>query len=186
MKVLLGITASVAAILTPKLVLNIKAAIPEIEIKVIATERSLYFFQRDELDVPVLTDKEEWPEGEYQKGQPVPHIDLGDWADLLVIAPLTADTLSDMAHGKADKFLTSAVLAWPKEKSIIVAPAMNTRMWENPITRENLQKVKEAYRLIIVWPKVGNLACGSAGVGAMADINTIIEAMLKNAKELNN
>jgi len=183
MKVLLGITASVAAILTPKLVLDIKVAIPEIELKVIATERSLYFFRRDELDVPVLTDKDEWPEDGYQQGQPVPHIDLGDWADLLVIAPLTADTLSDMAHGKADKFLTSIVLAWPREKNIILAPAMNTRMWENPITQENLQKVKKIYQLIIIWPKVGNLACGTMGTGAMADINTIVEAMLKNLKE---
>ena len=60
---------------------------------------------------------------------------------------------------------------------------MNTRMWENLITHENLQKVKKIYQLIIIWPKAGNLACGTTGVGAMADINTIVEAILKNAKE---
>ncbi len=181
MKLILGVTASVAAKLTPKLVAAILEAGPDIEIKVVATERSLYFFERKEVDVavPVMTDKDEWPEGGYVKDQLIPHIDLGDWADALLIAPLSADTLSDMAHGKADKFLTSIVLAWPREKPIILAPAMNTRMWTNSITQKNLNIVWNAYpRTRTISPRNGLLACKTTGIGAMAHIETIVAALM--------
>ncbi len=177
MKLLLGVTGSVAAKLTPKLVAAIRANDPGVELVVIATERGRYFFKRVEVDAEFKTDKDEWPEGGYLKGAPVPHIDLGEWADKLLIAPLTADTLSDMANGKADKFLTSTVLAWPREKPIVIAPAMNTRMWTNPLTRRNLQTVKEVYRIRVVKPINGNLACGTTGIGAMAKIDTIVAAL---------
>ena len=181
MKLLLGVTASVAAKLTPKLVAAIVKAIPGVELKVIATERSLYFFRKEDVAVPVSTDKEEWPGAGYLKGNPIPHIDLGDWADILLIAPLTADTLSDMAHGKADKFLTSTVLAWPLRKPVIVAPAMNTRMWENPITQDNLQMVRDVYRARVVGPIKGQLACNTQGMGAMAQIDTIVASVVDTA-----
>lgn len=180
MRLLLGVTGSVAAKLTPKLVPAIVKAIPGIDLRVIATERSLYFFNREEIIVPVLTDKDEWPGGGYAKGNQVPHIDLSDWANVLLIAPLTADTLSDMAHGKANKFLTSTVLAWPLEKQLIIAPAMNTRMWENPITQNNLKKVQETYRTRVIGPEEGMLACGVRGIGAMANINTIVASLLES------
>ena len=166
MKLLLGVTGSAAAKLTPKLVATILEKIPGVELRVIATERGLYFFDRSNIPVPVMTDKDEWLEGGYCKGNPVPHIDLGDWADKLLIAPLTADTLSDMAHGKGDKFLTSTVLAWPFGKPVILAPAMNTRMWENWIVQQNLKTVINVYGAQIVWPVEGNLACGTKGIGA--------------------
>ena len=178
MKVILGITGSVAAILTPKLVGAITARIPGVELRIIATERSLYFFDSKTIAAPVMTDKDEWPEGGYLKGNPVPHIDMGDWADKLLIAPLTADTLSDMAHGKADKFLTSTVLAWPLTKPLILAPAMNTRMWENPITRRNLETVQAVYEVQVVGPVTGHLACGTSGIGAMANIDDIVDSLL--------
>ena len=177
MKLILGVTASVAAKLTPKLVAAILKAIPDIEIKVVATERSLYFFKREDVAAPIMTDKDEWPEGGYVKDQPIPHIDLGDWADILLIAPLSADTLSDMAHGKASKFLTSIVLAWPREKPIILAPAMNTRMWENPITQGNLNMVRQVYKTKVVEPREGMLACKTTGVGAMARIEDIVASL---------
>lgn len=176
MNLLLGVTGSVAATLTPKLTRELLALDVHVELKIISTERGLYFFDRESVSAlaPVLTDKDEWPESGYSKGSPVPHIDLGDWADLLLIAPLTADTLSDMAHGKADKFLTSTVLAWPREKPLVIAPAMNTRMWENPVTQRNLQTMLEVYQTTIIKPIEGKLACGVTGVGAMARIETIV------------
>ena len=177
-KLLVGVTGSIAAKYTVKLVNAIITRIPDVVLRVIATEHGLYFFDREKIPVLVMNDKYEWPEAGYTKGDPVPHIDLGDWADELLIAPLTADTLSDMAHGKANKFLTSTVLAWPLEKPMILAPAMNTRMWQNPITQENLQKVQKVYRAQIVGPVVGRLACGTVGVGAMADINDIVSAVI--------
>jgi phosphopantothenoylcysteine decarboxylase len=180
MKLLLGVTGSVAAKLTPKLVAAIFKRHPgTIIINIIVTERGQYFFRREDIDlrVKIMGDKDEWPEGGYEKGAPVPHIDLGEWADKLLIAPLTADTLSDMAHGKADKFLTSIVLAWPRDKQIILAPAMNTRMWENPITRANLDYIRDIYHLHVVEPIEGNLACGVTGMGAMAKIDDIVAAL---------
>jgi len=172
-KILLGVTGSVAAILTPKLVSALKDL--NAEIKVIATQRGLFFFDKNQLNVPVQTDKDEWPETGYLKNSPVLHIDLGDWADIFLIAPLTADTLSDIAHGKADKFLTSTVLAWPHSKPIIIAPAMNTKMWENPITQGNIITVTRNYNIKMVQPIEGDLACGTHGIGAMARIESIIK-----------
>ena len=171
-KVILGVTGSVAATLTAKMVKALVDA--DMEVKVVSTERGLYFFDRKAINVPVFSDKDEWQEGGYLKNVPVPHIDFGDWADILLIAPLTADTLSDMAHGKADKFLTSIVLAWPKEKPLVFAPAMNTRMWENPITRANLEIVRTVYQIKIVGPVSGRLACGFVGLGVMARIEAIV------------
>jgi phosphopantothenoylcysteine decarboxylase len=177
MKLVLGVTASVAAKLTPKLVSAILNTRPDIELRVIATETSLYFFDRKEVAVPVITDTDEWPGERYVKDQLIPHIDLGDWADALLIAPLSANTLSDMAHGKTSKLITSVVLAWPREKPIILAPAMNTRMWENPITQSNLSKVRSVYRTTIIEPEEGMLACKTRGIGAMAQIETIIASL---------
>jgi phosphopantothenoylcysteine decarboxylase len=177
MRIILGVTASVAAKLTPKIVSAILSEVPGAELKVIATQRALYFFRKEKVGVPVLTDKDEWPENGYAKGAPVPHIDFGEWADEMLIAPLTADTLSDMAHGKADKFLTSLILAWPCNKLITIAPAMNTRMWENPITQANLENVKRIYRIRVVGPQRAMLACGTKGMGAMAHIDNIVASL---------
>ncbi|MFA6536043.1 MAG: flavoprotein [Candidatus Paceibacterota bacterium] len=178
MKLLLGVTGSVAAKLTPKLVRTLMERVPELELKVIATDRALYFFRKEDVPIPVLTDKSEWTEGGYVKDTPVLHIDLGEWADQLLIAPLSADTLSDMAHGKANKFLTSTVLAWPREKRIILAPAMNTRMWSNPITQDNLATIQRVYNTGTIEPVEGMLACKTKGVGAMAHIDTIVASLL--------
>jgi phosphopantothenoylcysteine decarboxylase len=177
-KILLGVTASVAATLTPKLVTSL-LRLPEAEVKVVATPKSFHFFRIEDVPVPVLTDSIEWPQGGYQKGAEIPHIDLGEWADILLIAPLSADTLSDMAHGKTSKFLTSIVLAWPLHKKIVLAPAMNTRMWENPITQENLAKVESTYSAHVIGPKEGMLACKTMGMGAMANISEIVSFLEK-------
>jgi phosphopantothenoylcysteine decarboxylase / phosphopantothenate---cysteine ligase len=104
-----------------------------------------------------------------------PH--LGRW-DALVIAPLTANTLARLAHGLADDVLTQAVLA--HEGPILVAPAMNTRMWQHPATRENVATLR-ARGVEIVGPAEGELAEGEEGIGRMAEpeeIHARIEAAL--------
>lgn len=175
MKLLLGVTGSVAAILVPRMSRALFAEGHEVQI--VSTQRGLYFFESKKLPVKVWTDKDEWPEGGWHKEDPVPHIDLGQWADLILLAPLTADTLSDMANGKCDKFLTSIVRAWPREKPMVIAPAMNTRMWEHPITQEHIEKLKTFYQLTVIEPITKRLACGDIGKGAMAEIQTIIETV---------
>jgi len=106
---------------------------------------------------------------------PYPH--LGQW-DLLVVAPLTANTLARMAHGLADDVLTEAVLA--HAGPVLVAPAMNTRMWLHPATQENVATLR-ARGVELVGPAEGELAEGEEGVGRMAepeDIFARVEALL--------
>lgn len=183
MKIILGVTGSVAAVLTPKLTTRLIENGNEVAI--VATERSLHFWnpsdiKPENLFVAVFRDGDEWRDTRYTKGDHVPHIDLRDWADILLIAPLSANTLAKLAHGLADNLLTSVARAWDTKKPIIAAPAMNTFMWEHPATAEQLAMLKRWHpKLIIVPPISKMLACGTEGMGAMADIETIAEAAEK-------
>lgn len=104
------------------------------------------------------------------------HITVGRWADCFVIAPATANTIAKIRFGIADDFLTSVALAYGKP--IVLAPAMNTKMFENPATLENIRTLKErGYRF--VEPKEGMLACGEEGAGKIADIEDIYLEILK-------
>ncbi|MEJ5173497.1 MAG: bifunctional phosphopantothenoylcysteine decarboxylase/phosphopantothenate--cysteine ligase CoaBC [Hydrogenothermaceae bacterium] len=98
------------------------------------------------------------------------HITLARWADAFVIAPATANTIAKLRMGLADDFLTSLALAY--DKPIVIAPAMNTKMFENPATSDNIKVLKErGYR--IVSPAEGVLACGEEGQGKLAEIEDI-------------
>lgn len=173
--ILLGVTGSVAAKLTPKLV----AALRQIgEVEVVATDPALYFWKREETGARLWTEADEWPGGLYAKDQPVPHIALGDWADALVIAPLTANTLTKLALGIADNLLTCTAYAWPDGKPLVVAPAMNTRMWQNGLTQGHLAELGRRLPAFSQVPPVARrLACGTTGIGAMADIPDIVAAV---------
>ncbi len=100
------------------------------------------------------------------------HISLADRADLLVIAPATANTIGKIAGGIADDMLTTIVMA--TKAPVLLAPAMNVHMWENPICKENIQKLRgRGYHLID--PEAGELACGYEGKGRLAEIPAIVE-----------
>ena len=104
------------------------------------------------------------------------HISLSRWADLVVIAPATANTISKLAQGTTDDLASTVVLA--SDKDIILAPAMNVRMWEHPTTKVNIKKLKEfGYKLI--GPEVGDMACGEYGEGKMSDPLVIAEEIDK-------
>ena len=104
------------------------------------------------------------------------HISLSRWADLIVIAPATANTISKLAQGTTDDLASTVVLA--SDKDIILAPAMNVRMWEHPTTKANIKKLKEfGYKLI--GPEVGDMACGEYGEGKMSDPLVIAEEIDK-------
>ncbi len=173
--ILLGVTGSVAAKLTPKLV----AALQELgEVEVAATDPALYFWKREETGARLWTEADEWPGEIYAKDQPVPHIALGDWADILVVAPMTANTLTKMAVGIADNLLSCVIYAWPTTKPVVIAPAMNTRMWMNFATARHLNGLRDRmHNLRIVPPQSKRLACGTTGYGAMADIAVIKKAV---------
>ena len=193
MKILLGVTGSVAAVLTPKLV----KALKELgEVQIILTNCGKKFingeflkefgqnyatvdFNRNIKSCSVYTDDDEWFLVERQgwhKGDKILHIDLANWCDVLVIAPLTANTASKIAYGICDNLLTCTYMALPFKVRVIFAPAMNTNMW---------RKCDELYMPIlrrydkVIEPQEKELACGEVGVGAMADIKDIVEAVRK-------
>jgi phosphopantothenoylcysteine decarboxylase/phosphopantothenate--cysteine ligase, prokaryotic len=105
----------------------------------------------------------------------VKHVSLAKKGDLFVVAPCTANVIGKLAHGICDDMLTTTMLATRAPK--LIAPAMNTGMWENPILQDNLQKL-QGYGYHIIHPIVGRLACGDTGTGKMASEETILEHIL--------
>jgi phosphopantothenoylcysteine decarboxylase/phosphopantothenate--cysteine ligase len=114
------------------------------------------------------------PTGLDDQGQ-IEHISEAQAADAVVIAPATAHVLAKMAHGLADDFLSTMLLA--TTAPVVVAPAMNVNMWNHPATRANLSLLRER-GVVIVEPDTGYLACGMTGSGRLADIETIAQAVL--------
>jgi phosphopantothenoylcysteine decarboxylase len=204
--VLLGVTGSVAAVRTPDLYAELKKAGHRVQ--VVATQAALYFFDpaaldpvdpaRPERNLAVVTlDEDEWPgrsEGRrYRRDDPVRHIELRRWADLFLIAPLDANTLAKLANGLADNCLTCVWRAWDPARPVVLAPAMNTLMWEHPLTARHLRQLardvggseapagvdldaltewinRACLNLRVVPPQSKRLACGDVGVGALAEV----------------
>jgi phosphopantothenoylcysteine decarboxylase len=204
--VLLGVTGSVAAIRTPELYRQLRKA--GHAVKVVATHAGLYFFDPAGLDpinsqrnpAVVVLDDDEWPGREagqlWQRDDPVLHIELRRWADVFVIAPLDANTLAKLANGLSDNCLTCVWRAWDPARPVVLAPAMNTLMWQHPLTARHLRQlaadhgggdvpagldqdgvvawIKErCSHLRIVGPQSKRLACGDVGQGAMAEVAEI-------------
>jgi phosphopantothenoylcysteine decarboxylase/phosphopantothenate--cysteine ligase len=107
------------------------------------------------------------------------HIQLSRAADLLVVAPATADLMAKMAHGLADDLASTALLA--TDKRVLVAPAMNVRMWRHPATLRNIEALKRD-GVAIVGPNDGEMACGEFGPGRMAEPNEILAAIIDMLK----
>jgi phosphopantothenoylcysteine decarboxylase len=207
--VLLGVTGSVAAIFTPSLYDELRRA--GHAVKIIATRAALYFFDAYRIEADgrernhevVILDEDEWPDrGErlYQRGDAVLHIELRRWAELFLIAPLDANTLAKLALGLSDNCLTCVWRAWDRARPVMLAPAMNTLMWEHPATARHLRQLAEdigadvtsspqepltladwinttCRTLHIVVPQNKRLACDDVGVGAMGSIETIVSAV---------
>jgi phosphopantothenoylcysteine decarboxylase len=198
-KILLGVTGSVAAIRTPDLVRALEAE--GHEVRVVVTEPALYFFDPADLgDVSVFRDADEWPIPRYKRGQPVLHIELRKWAEVYVVAPLDAHSLGRFALGLSDNLASSVFRAWDFSRPVVLAPAMNTLMWESPVTRRHLAQILEdrgdgeqsrgwtldeaaetfarhAPGIVLVPPQSKRLACGDIGTGAMAEVVQIAETV---------
>ena len=110
----------------------------------------------------------------------VEHISAADKADMVLIAPATANVIAKLANGLADDMLTTTVLACRCPKAI--APAMNTAMYENPVTQDNIEKLRH-YGWEIIEPDTGRLACGAVGKGKLADPSRLLEAILHTAAD---
>jgi phosphopantothenoylcysteine decarboxylase len=210
-RLILGVTGSVAAIRTPALFSTLSTA--GHSVRVLATEPAFYFFDPSLLTNggcdssgsraphgPVYRDQDEWPGRAYSRGDEVLHIEFRNWADILIVAPLDANTLAKFALGISDNFLTCVFRAWDFAKPVILAPAMNTLMWESPVTLRHLRQIlddrstgpiptqwslkdapdvfaQHVPGIILVPPQAKRLACGDVGIGAMAEVAQIGEVV---------
>ncbi|XP_061078663.1 phosphopantothenoylcysteine decarboxylase isoform X1 [Conger conger] len=172
-RVLVGVTGSVAALKLPLLVSQL-LELPGVDVQVVATAHATHFYSPEEVPVRIYTDKDEWQWK--SRSDPVLHIELRRWADLLVIAPLDANTLGKIANGICDNLLTCLVRAWDLTRPLVFCPAMNTAMWQHPITAKQVATLKE-FGYIEVPCICKKLVCGDEGKGAMAALSTIVDVV---------
>jgi phosphopantothenoylcysteine decarboxylase / phosphopantothenate---cysteine ligase len=112
-------------------------------------------------------------------GAPEPHVFLGDWAQLVLLAPATANVIARVAHGQSDDVVTATVLA--ARCPIVVAPAMNDAMWSKPAVQENIATLKKQ-GMTVVEPEAGHLASGHVGAGRLASSGQLLSAMAEAAR----
>lgn len=128
-------------------------------------------------DLNFMLDHDEWAAWS-GRGDPVLHIQLRDWAQVMVIAPLDANTMAKMAQGLCDNLLTCIVRAWDVMRPLVFCPAMNTHMYKHPLTMRHTAMLKDlGYVEVCVVSK--RLACGDVGPGAMADLDNIVNAVMQ-------
>ncbi|PYI10388.1 flavo protein [Aspergillus sclerotiicarbonarius CBS 121057] len=203
--VLLAASGSVATIKLP----NIAQALgrhSNVSIRIIVTKSAEKFLTGKSLEQPLLEnlrqipgvdaiyrDEDEW-ENPWIRGKPILHIELRKWAHVLLVAPLSANTMAKMTMGFADNLLLSVLRAWDTTGTVdasfkdtkpivFVAPAMNTAMWNHPITAKQLATLKDEWGVnadnnegwvSVLHPIEKSLACGDTGNGAMLDWNVIV------------
>ena len=118
---------------------------------------------------------------DYKSESEIDHISLSRWADVILIAPATANTISKISNGLADDLASTLVLA--SNKKIFIAPAMNVRMWEHKTNKENIKRLSEfGYRFI--GPEIGDMACGEYGEGKMSEPEKIFDSLDKYFKNI--
>ncbi|KAL2023808.1 hypothetical protein VTK56DRAFT_1075 [Thermocarpiscus australiensis] len=201
---LLAASGSVATIKIPVIVESLTRYEGALAIRIVLTESASHFLNGQSPEQPtvasllhlpsveaVYRDRDEWGPQPWRRGASILHIELRRWADLLVVAPLSANTLAKVVNGMADNLLTSVIRAWDtdasidmKKKIIVVAPAMNSAMWRHPITAKQIRVLAEEWgvkeeevvpgsgRAITGWfhvvmPISKTLACGDTGDGQL-------------------
>ncbi|MEI6789556.1 MAG: bifunctional phosphopantothenoylcysteine decarboxylase/phosphopantothenate--cysteine ligase CoaBC [Myxococcaceae bacterium] len=163
-KITLGITASIAAYKSLDLIRLLQKN--GAKVRAIPTQKALDFVT--ELSLSTLASAK--PEGAIQ------HIEHAYNSNLLIVAPATADFIAKMAHGFADELLLQTYLSF--KGPVLVAPAMETHMWEHPATQANIQILKQR-GVEIINPEFGDLASGRVGIGRLAELDTILEYVIK-------
>jgi phosphopantothenoylcysteine decarboxylase len=168
-KIVLGVTGSIAAHKAADLASLLTKA--ECDVRVVMTADAQRFITPLPFKTltrhPVVTDLYDEDEG----WQPA-HITLADAADLLIIAPATANVMAKLAHGSADDALSCIALALNPRAKILIAPAMNGKMWSHPATVENVEKLRSR-GVEFIGPEEGMLACGYEGLGRLWKVEDI-------------
>ena len=205
---LLACTGSVATIKLPSMLAALAPISHRLSVRVLLTAHACAFLAGQSAEQPqyqslptlypdlvagVHVDADEWAPA-WTRGAPVLHIELRRWADLLVVAPLSADALAKMVGGICDDLLGCVLRAWDvrgttragRRKRVLVAPAMNTAMWLHPVTERQVRVLEEEWGwsgedgkgwVEVLRPVEKALACGDVGAGAMRDWGEIVEAI---------
>ena len=168
-KILLIICGGISAYKSLELIRNLKKR--NVQVKTILTKSAKEFVTP--LSVTSLSQEKVYYDiFSVENESEMDHISLSRWADLIVVAPATANTISKLSSGMSNDLASTVILA--SNKDIYLAPAMNVRMWEHASTKENLFKLKN-YGYKIIGPEIGDMACGEFGKGKMAEVNEIIK-----------
>jgi phosphopantothenoylcysteine decarboxylase len=201
--VLLCASGSVATIKIPLIVAALTSYL-DVSIRIILTKSATAFLVGQSTEQPrlqslsklpnvegIYEDEDEWKHP-WVRGNKILHIELRRWADLMLVAPLSANSLAKMAGGLCDNLLLSTIRAWDttgeldpvrhglEKKIIVVAPAMNTAMWKHPITAQHVTLLEDTWAvdnggwIQVLRPAEKELACGDTGIGAMRDWKDIV------------
>lgn len=182
--VVVGVTSGIAAVKVPELIRLLR--LEELTVEVVMTASAVKMIHPREFGSHVYSDlfEKNFDYKKVLKERKVDHIDLADRASLVVICPATANIIAKLAHGIADDFLTTMVLA--TRAGVLLCPSMNVHMWENPVVQENLERLRSR-GFFILDPAIGKLACGYEGKGRLSDVGLIkdeIMALLKKSTAL--
>lgn len=173
-KILLGVSGGIAAYKAADLASKLTGA--GAEVRTIMTESACKLITAATFEAvtggAVYTSLWQGPE-DFKIG----HIQTSDWADAVVLAPATANIIAKTASGICDDLLSTTLCAcW--DKPVLMAPAMNSKMWANPIVQRNVSILTDQLKFKIVGPETGRLACGTEGIGRMAEPADILGALV--------
>ncbi len=172
--ILVGISGGIAAYKIPELIRSLVKA--GAEVRVATTQNALQFVT--ELTLQTVSGCSVYSDVFAAiNAHATEHISLPEWADAMIVAPVTANVLCKMANGIADDALTTTICSCVARKPIVVAPAMNDKMWENPAVQKAVETIRSWEHIRVVEPEEGLLACGTSGKGRMAEVEVLQEAL---------
>lgn len=180
--ILIGVTGSVATIKVGPIIHKLKQIYRERAIiQLVATKSSCVFFKPADVprDVKIWYDEDEWDSRDGKVDSQL-HMELRRWADILLVAPCSANTLAKLTYGICDNLLTSVFRVWNPAVPLLVAPAMNTHMYTNPVTKRHFKVLKDLYQFVeILKPVEKVLVCGDIGMGGMREWTDIVQILSK-------
>jgi phosphopantothenoylcysteine decarboxylase/phosphopantothenate--cysteine ligase len=175
-KILIGVTGGIAAYKICELVrMLVKIGCP---VKIMMTENAAKLVSPAVFQ-SLSREKVHTDTFAMDKNGTAEHICLAKWADAVLLAPATANTIGKFANGIADNFVATTLMAAPESTPVFIAPAMNVNMWNNVFVQENMKKIVARKNCFVIGPVAGMLADGTSGMGRMAEPESIVEFIEK-------
>ena len=172
--IVVGISGGIAAYKIPELIRSLVKA--GAEVRVATTRNALQFVT--ELTLQTVSGSRVYSDVFAAINEhATEHISLPEWCDAMIVAPATANVLGKMASGIADDALTTTIASCVARKPMVIAPAMNDKMWANPATQESIRTIRQWTNVTVLEPAEGPLACGTSGKGRMPEIEELQEAL---------